>query len=82
MAKVRVVVTRGEEVYAPVSYHSFRVGPLSVTFECESDMVGPMAEEWTEALRRLSDTVYADELRLHLERVKTAAAAARASQRA
>lgn len=75
--KVTLTISRGEEVYGPIQYQSFRVGGGTVTVTVDEEDVDREVEKWSQMLARAARKRFDEQLREHLERVRVAASAAR-----
>lgn len=65
-ATAAMTFTKGKETYTPIRFHSFEVGPFSVTLEPKSD-----GETWRELSKRgeaLAESVFQDHYAKAIER--------------
>ena len=73
-----VTVTLGKELFCPVQYYSFEVGPYSITTQVRE---GETVEEACTRARKRLEAVQAEDfelkLRGHLERIRSASATTR-----
>lgn len=77
-----LTVTWGAEKFAPIQYHSFDMGPLSVTVASEPGLT--LAEAHARAighLKLMAEHQFEEQLAGFVERAKKAAAAARGAGR-
>lgn len=78
---IELTVTWGEELYAPVQYHSFRVGGVtlkrSLPAGSSSDAVAEAHVEMVEQLAALVERQFSKQLAGFVERQRVAAKAAR-----
>lgn len=76
-----VTIIFGAEKYAPVQYHSFDVGPFIVkTTRLPGETMTELYQRVTPALREFSQVAFKEALERFLERVRTAASAARGTR--
>lgn len=78
---VRMTVTWGAEKYAPIQYHSFDVGPFSVSVECEKGTLTEQHAKAVAVLKNMAAAQFEEQLAAFLGRAKKAAAAARGGGR-
>lgn len=77
-----VTVTLGAQKFAPVQYHSIDVGPFSMTTTVGvGESIADVNARCLPQLQALVDAAFAAELPKFIERVRTAAQAARSAQR-
>jgi len=78
MRPTRLTVSAGEQVYAPVSYNSFRVGAITLEFEVQPGAsIRATAAELLAQLAGIQEQEFHRALQAHLSNVKVAAEQAR-----